>query len=339
MLETRTEREKRELDEKLLKNINDTKNKVIFLYKDLHIQFIINQISKRHPICYDMMIPWICHWIVNSLYVLLGREEFVNIINNKLKNEIDRMTNQIISLQTTGFSGNRNMLPNLGCTYSSLAFLYMVNKLDRINKENVLVFLNEMKHKNGFYMHKDGESDARTTYCAIASYCIITNLKPKDYFLFKDCTKEILERQTYEGGFAANKGEEAHGGYTYCSIASLYLLDSLDKIHPNIRNWLNQRCEFGFTGRTNKLVDSCYNYWIGGSMKMLNMNINVDSIRDFTLINCQSKRGGMRDKPGSEPDLYHTHYSLVGLYSIENEENKDDFYIPLGIARDLYKIE
>lgn len=30
--------------------------------------------------------------------------------------------------------------------------------------------------------------------------------------------------QTYEGGFAAMPGAEAHGGYAFCGLAALYLI-------------------------------------------------------------------------------------------------------------------
>lgn len=36
--------------------------------------------------------------------------------------------------------------------------------------------------------------------------------------------------QTYEGGIGGEPGVEAHGGYTYCGVASLVILDGLDLI-------------------------------------------------------------------------------------------------------------
>lgn len=33
--------------------------------------------------------------------------------------------------------------------------------------------------------------------------------------------------QTYEGGFAGYPGLEAHGGYTFCGVAALTLLNSV----------------------------------------------------------------------------------------------------------------
>lgn len=77
---------------------------------------------------------------------------------------------------------------------------------------------------------------------------------------------------------------EAHGGYTFCAFASWVLLlpyiknypthsPSLPKPSINMRSllrWLTlmQGAEIelgGFKGRTNKLVDGCYSWWVGGA--------------------------------------------------------------------------
>ncbi len=72
-------------------------------------------------------------------------------------------------------------------------------------------------------------SDAfRGTYCAI-SVAKLTNLEELDANIFENVAEWIALCQTYEGGFGAIPGAEAHGGYTYCGVASLKLLgkDSL----------------------------------------------------------------------------------------------------------------
>jgi len=35
----------------------------------------------------------------------------------------------------------------------------------------------------------------------------------------------LTPAQTYEGGMGGEPGNEAHGGYTYCGLASLMLID------------------------------------------------------------------------------------------------------------------
>lgn len=45
-------------------------------------------------------------------------------------------------------------------------------------------------------------------------------------FVFNsDCNVLFCSCQTYEGGFSGCPGMEAHGGYAFCGLASLILLN------------------------------------------------------------------------------------------------------------------
>jgi hypothetical protein len=107
----------------------------------------------------------------------------------------------------------------------------------------------------------------------------------------------IASCQTYEGGFssashpyvidgmlAAQRPSlgEAHGGYTFCALASWVLLQPYLSGHddaPRVNlsqliRWLvhmqGREVELGgFKGRTNKLVDGCYSWWVGGAFVLL----------------------------------------------------------------------
>lgn len=84
----------------------------------------------------------------------------------------------------------------------------------------------------------------------------------------------VAHCQTHEGGFTCNNdGSEAHGAYTQCGLASLLLMHKPQLINiASARRWLSARqmtFDAGFNGRTNKLVDSCYSYWIGSSHALL----------------------------------------------------------------------
>lgn len=74
--------------------------------------------------------------------------------------------------------------------------------------------------------------------------------------------------KTYEGAFTQNPGSEAHGGSTYCAIASLKLLNKLDhcldeKKKCKLIRWCLTKQDLGFEGRPNKSSDTCYTFWIG----------------------------------------------------------------------------
>jgi protein farnesyltransferase subunit beta len=131
-------------------------------------------------------------------------------------------------------------------------------------------------------MHEDGEIDVRATYCvAVVASLLrlgIDRRSASDY---------VASCQTYEGGFGGEPFSEAHGGYTFCALAALILLQEgcaedhhsglwLQRLHslidvPNLIGWLTQRqmgYEGGFQGRTNKLVDGCYSFWQGAAMAL-----------------------------------------------------------------------
>ena len=90
----------------------------------------------------------------------------------------------------------------------------------------------------------------------------------------------LLACQTYEGGFACNPWGEAHGGYSFCAMATLLLTGAQHGVDLSaLHRWITAR-QFrfpspqartlgGFHGRTNKLVDACYTFWIGSLFSLL----------------------------------------------------------------------
>eukprot|EP00730_Choanoeca_flexa_P006897 TRINITY_DN12245_c12_g1_i7.p1 TRINITY_DN12245_c12_g1~~TRINITY_DN12245_c12_g1_i7.p1 ORF type:complete len:123 (+),score=10.55 TRINITY_DN12245_c12_g1_i7:165-533(+) len=73
--------------------------------------------------------------------------------------------------------------------------------------------------------------------------------------------------QTHEGGISAVPGMEAHGGYAFCGLAALVLLEGSEQFDVDALAWwaVHRQMQFegGFQGRTNKLVDGCYSFWVG----------------------------------------------------------------------------
>lgn len=84
-----------------------------------------------------------------------------------------------------------------------------------------------IKNKDGsFSMHLDGESDVRSTYCAIS---VAKLLDISDSQLMENVDVYIKRCQSFEGGIGGSPFNEAHGGYTYCGVAGAALLGTLDK--------------------------------------------------------------------------------------------------------------
>ena len=178
-------------------------------------------------------------------------------------------------------------------------------------------------------MFGNGDS-CRGTYCALSVASLLNLLTPE---LTSGCAQFIQSCQSFQGGLAGYPGVEAHGGYTYCAVAALTLLDAMDQVDlDQLLFWFVSRqmsFEGGFCGRTNKLVDGCYSFWQGGLGVLLELEaskkhgpielfhrgftFNVAALQNYTLACCQEEKGGLRDKPEKNPDYYHTCYCLSGL--------------------------
>lgn len=280
--------------------------------------------------CLDSSRPWICYWIIHSLYLLDTK------INDIMSENMVRFL-QTCQNETGGFGGGPDQISHLATTYAAINALCTLDTeraLSTIQVKPLLKWLRGLKLPNGaFRMHDDGEEDLRGTYCAItvAKLCNLEKFDPK---LFENSGEWVLRCQTYEGGFGATPDNEAHGGYSFCGLASLKLLgkEKLCNV-DSLTNWLvNKQMKFegGFQGRTNKLVDACYSFWQAGMFPIIhsilmkeesskyliesnNWLFDRGALQEYILVCCQVENGGIIDKPGKHRDYYHTCYGLSGL--------------------------
>jgi protein farnesyltransferase subunit beta len=232
-----------------------------------------------------------------------------------------------------GYGGGPSQLAHLAPTYAAISALCIIgtnHAYESINRKTLASYLMRMRCPDGsFRMHESGEVDIRGAYCA-AVIARLTGIATNDMF---DGTPEWIVRcQTYEGGFAGGPGLEAHGGYSFCGLATLVLLGKhhLCDLRALLR-WTAARqmsFEGGFQGRTNKLVDGCYSFWQGGAFPIIHSLLaregdkalstdawlfHQDALQEYVLICCQHSGGGLIDKPGKARDFYHTCYCLSGL--------------------------
>ncbi|KAI9138313.1 terpenoid cyclases/protein prenyltransferase alpha-alpha toroid [Paraphysoderma sedebokerense] len=229
-----------------------------------------------------------------------------------------------------GFRGGSAQLPHLAPTFagvSTLAILKEPSGFEMIDREKFREFLLSVKTEDGsFRMCHDGEIDVRGTYCALVTASLLNIL---DEELSRGAAEFALRCQTYEGGIAGYPYTEAHGGYTFCGLAALEILGRVGDLNfESLMQWLASRqltLEGGFSGRTNKLVDGCYSFWVGGCFGIVEAELtrrgekwgggylfDREALQEYILICCQAKKG-LRDKPGKSPDYYHTCYCLSGL--------------------------
>ncbi|KFD47606.1 hypothetical protein M513_11525 [Trichuris suis] len=294
------------------------------LFRADHVRYLrgcLSQLSSGYQTM-DASRSWMTYWVLHGLD-LLGEPLAEESANNAI--EFLRTCQS----PNGGFGGGPGQKAHLATTYASIMALCIIGTqkaYDVIDRQKLLDYLRRMKNDDGsFKMHDHGETDVRGAYCAAAAAQIT---KLADAKLFDKTAEWIIGCQTYEGGFAASPGCEAHGGYTFCGIACLTLLGREKLAHEaSLLRWLSSRqmrYEGGFNGRTNKLVDGCYSFWQAAAYQILCQRLShqkIDNLpmfdckalQNYILVCCQHPLGGLIDKPGKNRDLYHTCYTLSGL--------------------------
>lgn len=305
------------------------------LKSNFHIQYLNFAFETLLPsqlTALDASQPWMLYWVANSMKTLNP-----TALNDEYKRRIVEKLFKI-SPSRGPFGGGIGQLPHIAGTYAAVNALALCDNIDncwdQINRKDIYQWLLSLKQKDGGFKTclEVGENDTRGVYCALS---IASQLNILTEELRTGVVEYLINCQTYEGGFGGSPQEdEAHGGYTFCAVASLVILNALDKVDVvAIMNWCSARQEneeMGLNGRSNKLVDGCYSFWVGATSVLLEINgyencINKRGLRAYILQCCQTEeRPGLRDKPGKNSDFYHTNYVLLGLAIAENSFSYTD---------------
>ncbi|CAG2107448.1 unnamed protein product [Medioppia subpectinata] len=340
-LVSHTSEEQRKVEESIercyetIESIAQNDNQVPLLFRDKHNRYLIRGLSQ--PLhqsfeCLDSSRPWLTYWITHSLAILDN--------NAELELNAPKVVTFLLNCKNKegGYGGGPQQISHLATTYAAVNALVTFcdeNALQSINRNEIKTFILSMKQNDGsFRMHSGGEIDIRGAYCAIS---VTKLLGIEDENMFDNTVEWLLSCQTYEGGFGAAPGHEAHGGYTFCAVAALILLKSLDKCDiKSLLKWVTNKqhkYEGGFAGRTNKLVDGCYSFWEAAVLPIVHIYLtqqnpsivptnkwlfNQNALQEYLLCCCQERSGGLIDKPGKNRDYYHTCYTLSGLSIAQN---------------------
>lgn len=252
----------------------NTKSIMLELWRDQHIEYLTPGLRHMGPAFHvlDANRPWLCYWMVHPLALL--DEALDDDLENDIIDFLARCQDK-----DGGYSGGPGQLPHLATTYAAVNTLVTIGSeraLSSINRGNLYNFMLQMKDVSGaFRMHDGGEIDVRASYTAISVASLVNIL---DFKLAKGVGDYIARCQTYEGGIAGEPYAEAHGGYTFCGLAALILLNEAEKVDlPSLIGWVafRQGVECGFQGRTNKLVDGCYSFWQGAAIAFTQKLITI----------------------------------------------------------------
>ncbi|ORX39110.1 terpenoid cyclases/protein prenyltransferase alpha-alpha toroid [Kockovaella imperatae] len=363
-----------------------------------HAKFLASSLFRLPApfVALDASRPWLIYWTFHSMDILgLTSDQEIR------KRAVSTIVHFMHPLGGFAGGASNTQLPHLLPTYASTCSLAIVGDAGQnggwhqlaANRQATYDFFMRCKQPNGgFVVCQGGEVDVRGTYCLLVVATLLDLLTPE---LLHNVDQFIASTQTYEGGFAnatfpltgispprSPAMAEAHGGYTSCSLNAHFLLSCLgppEKPSPlgssfpkaididNAVRWSvmmqGEAIEAGgFRGRSNKLVDGCYSWWVGGGFPVLEalerrrkiakgQSVSEDgprlfnhvALQEYTLVAAQREAGlggGLRDKPGKRPDLYHTCNNLSGLATAQHrmvqsqtvlEEKRQNFDASKGL--------
>mmetsp|Transcript_15305 Transcript_15305/g.44450 ORF Transcript_15305/g.44450 Transcript_15305/m.44450 type:complete len:264 (-) Transcript_15305:1467-2258(-) len=195
--------------------------------------------------------------------------------------------------------------------------------------------------------YSGSERDMRFLYCACAISYMLNDWSSINV---DQAVNYVLKCRSYDGAIGLMPGQEGHGGSTFCGIASLFLMGQLQSTFDADPSWrlaLLRWCvsrqvskkdydggSGGVQGRPNKAEDTCYSYWIGGTLQLLGEADSTasrakecESFLDEKLLTSyvlrsQTPMGGFSKVIGAGPDVLHSFYSVAWLSLVSNS-NED----------------
>ena len=236
---------------------------------------------------YDASRVWLVYWCLQGLDLLGALDGGKDEIPYILERCVDFLSR--CQAPSGGFGGGPQQEAHMASTYAAVMSLLIIGTpaaLATPNRLSLQAFLSRLKASGGgaaFSVTRDGECDTRASYTALSTASALGLLTPA---LTAGSADFLAACQSPEGGFGGEPGNEAHGGYTYCALAALLILErewgkTAGASFPSplqrcdlsaLSRWLSRRqvdTVGGFSGRTNKLVDVCYSFWAGASCALL----------------------------------------------------------------------
>ncbi|XP_058448420.1 geranylgeranyl transferase type-1 subunit beta [Malaya genurostris] len=208
---------------------------------------------------------------------------------------------------------------HLAITYTGIAVLAALgDDFSRLNRKAIIEGVAAVQREDGSFSAtiEGSEHDMRFVYCAAAICAMLNDWGKVDKRKMADY---IMKSIRYDYGISQHYEMESHGGTTFCAIAALQLSGQLHLLEPIVKEkiirWLVFRQEDGFQGRPNKPVDTCYSFWIGATLKILDAFelTNYKSNRDYVMSTQDITVGGFSKWPGSHTDPFHTYFGICGL--------------------------
>ncbi|EIW79753.1 rab geranylgeranyltransferase [Coniophora puteana RWD-64-598 SS2] len=279
---------------------------------DKHVQYIQNLGNSKDDLSYHMT----AHLRMNAIYWGLTA---LCIMGHKEALDREEMIEYVMSCwddEAGAFGAHPDHDAHILSTLSAIQILVTHDALDRIDVDRVTKFILSLQQPSGVFAGDMwGEIDTRFSYIAVNALSLLGRLSELDV---EKTVSYIRQCRNYDGGFGNTAGAESHSGQVFVCVAALAILDRLDEIdQPSLCWWLSERQlpNGGLNGRPEKLEDVCYSFWVLSALSTLGKLswIDSDKLTKFILSAQDTDRGGIADRPGDEPDVFHIHFGIAGL--------------------------
>ncbi|KAI0781040.1 rab geranylgeranyltransferase [Trametes elegans] len=290
----------------------------------LHVKYIQSLGENKDDLVYHLTAHLrmnAIYWGLTALCVMkhqdaLNREEMIEFVMSCWDDEAG------------AFGAHPDHDAHLLSTLSAIQILIMQDALDRIDVPRVAKYILSLQQPSGVFAGDSfGEIDTRFLYCAVNALSLLGYLHELDV----ERTVGYIRRcRNFDGGFGAREGAESHAAHVFVCVAALAILDRLDEVDEDMLSWWlaeRQVPNGGLNGRPEKLEDVCYSFWVLSAMSVLNKLewINSEKLIAFILSAQASdvlqgtepslqdlEHGGISDRPGDQPDVFHTQFGVAG---------------------------
>ncbi|RMJ26176.1 Geranylgeranyltransferase beta subunit [Aspergillus sp. HF37] len=283
-----------------------------------HVEYIKNLDTRRDELEY-----WLTehlrlngvYWGLTALY-LLGHPDAL---------PRDKTIDFVLSCQhdNGGFGAAPGHDAHILYTTSAVQILVTLDAVDELEnqghgvKQRVASFIAGLQDKEtGSFMGDEwGEHDTRFLYGAFNALSLLGLLHLVDV---PKAVSYIQKCENFDGAYGIRPGAESHAGQVFTCVGALAIAGRLDLVNQDrLGGWLSERQleNGGLNGRPEKLEDSCYSWWVGSSLAMVDRLHWIDGSKLAAFIlGCQDpEAGGFGDRPGNMVDVFHTNFSVAGL--------------------------
>ncbi|XP_046449530.1 geranylgeranyl transferase type-1 subunit beta-like [Daphnia pulex] len=255
-------------------------------------------------------------------------------------------SSQVASIENKGSVSSHPLdTSHITMTYAAInTLLILGDDLGRIQRKGILAGVRALQLENGSFAAtlEGSESDVRFVYCAC---CICYILQDWSVINIESATNYIVNSISYDGAIGQDRNQEGHAGLTFCGIAALSLMGTLETAlssnqKAKLVRWLVSRQQSGFQGRPNKLpVDTCYSFWVPATLKILGAHQFIDrkSNRKFVLDTQCNIIGGLSKWIDHSSDPLHSYLGLAGLSVCEETDLVEEIHPALNVTKRAFE--